>query len=155
MNPKPVLRAIRSILQFKDDTTIAEIASISGLKRSRVLDVVNDNAHLLTINRTNGKIINEKCREAMLLKLYGDGKIVYRQDQNYGAEHALNFAGHEEFRAAHTIDSWEGGFGDCRAIRYVPDTPENRAILESEGCLNNEYYTRATVDGSELWKEKE
>ena len=152
MNPKPVLRALQSLLRFKDNTTIAEIAGIAELPKAKVLDVINTNRDMLTIDRKTGKILAENLAANLRLKMYGEGLTYQLRDENYGADKSLQFAGHEEFRKTHMLNTWAGGLGDCYAVSYVPATPENIAALEAEGCIfiNSVSYT---LTADKLWKE--
>ena len=142
-----ILETIRAILKFKDDTTIAEIAGIAEVRKAYVLAVLNDNDALVIRDRKTGKITGERAREAMRLKMYGEGKWFQTCKENYGCINALKFEGHEELKAKFRTTGWEGGFGDCREITFIPDTPEVRAALAAEGCIANPLFT------DHLWRE--
>lgn len=53
--PKPILEAIKAILQFQQvkGTTYSEIAKVAGKKPKEVLDVLNRNEDLLFVNGKN------------------------------------------------------------------------------------------------------
>lgn len=152
MNPKPVLRAIQSLLEFKNDTTIAEIAGIAALPKAKVLDVVNDNREHLSIDRKTGKISAVTLKQNYRIKQYAEGKTYQVTPENYGADNRLQFAGHDTFKETHLEEVVIGGFGDSFRTKYVRATPENIAALEAEDCrhINSICYDLAC---DSLWKE--
>ena len=66
----PVLATIRALLKFKDHTTIAEIASTSGLSRKVVLETINRNGQFVWRNRKNGHITKVDPQSALRKQLW-------------------------------------------------------------------------------------
>lgn len=148
---RPVLDTIRALLLFKDYTTISEIASTSGLKRRRVLDVINRNGPMVFRLRGNGHITRVDTTSPLREQLWESGEF-YRPG-TYGAwsveGNCLEFEGHEDLRSDLARSRTIGGLGDSWPIDIVEDTPENRAALEGAGLRP---WGEAVID-DRLWKE--
>lgn len=151
MNDKPVLDAIRSILRFRDDTSIPEIATMAGVPRRHVLDTINANGHMVWRNKKTGRVARVDTTTPLRKQLWESGEF-YRQG-TYGAwsveGHCLEFTGHEGLRNEIASRRTIGGLGDSSTIRIVEDTPENRAALESAGMRP---WDEAVID-DRLWSE--
>jgi hypothetical protein len=147
----PVLTTIRALLKFKNDTTIAEISTTAGISRKIVLDVINRNGNMVWRDRTNGKITRVDPQNILWGKLWADGAYFRIGEENYGCAHTLVFIGNEELKNDLLKNDWAGGLGYCYPIKYVPDTPENRAVMVANGCIFHDDIA-PTVD-DRLWKE--
>ena len=71
MVKQSVLASISALLDFKDHTTISEVAHYSGHHKAHVLEVINRNADCVARDRRTGRItgikINgwvEECKRA-------------------------------------------------------------------------------------------
>jgi hypothetical protein len=147
----PILATIRSLLKFKDCTTVSEIASIAGLTKKRVLDVLNSNGHMVWRNRHNGKITRVDPKGVLEGRLWASGSYFKDGLEDYGRVHTLEFKMHEELRDRLKQEQWGGGFGDSFIYTCVLDTPENRAALVADGCVYFKDLDPPLDD--RLWKE--
>jgi len=138
MTDRPVLETIRALLKFKDGTTIAEVAATAGLKRSLVLSVINKNGHMVWRNRATGQITRVDPAGVFRDRLREAGAFFWVAEFDYGNQKGLMFKGHDELRERMKTKTWGGGIGDSYAYEYVPDTPDNRAALIADGCLDGE-----------------
>lgn len=148
---RPVLDAVRSLLKFKDFTTIAEIATIAGLSRRRVLDVVNANRFYIWKIPSQGRITRVDPRAILTEQLWKSGKF-YRED-TYGAfsveGHCLTFEGNAPLRDRLQEGRTVGALGDNYVTKIVIDTPANRKALEDAGLRP---WSEAVID-DRLWEE--
>ncbi|WP_418459919.1 hypothetical protein ACNT8L_05935 [Brucella intermedia] len=146
-----VLQTIRSLLEFKDFTTISEIASTAGLKRAFVLNVVNQNGQFVWRNRRNGRITKVDPKTALSEQLWASGNFYritsYGAWSHEGDQIILN--GHEDLRKRLLSDRWTGGLGDSWKIEVIEDTEENRKEVEAAGIRP---WSEAVIDDS-LWRE--
>ena len=142
---RPVLSAIRAILEFKNSATIADVARMTGMKQRAVLDVLNRNGYMVWRVRSSGKITKVDTKSVLANKLWASGAY-YRQDV-YGewapeGKH-LQWIGRSDLRES------------LETKRYpenvVLDTPENRAAVEASGLRP---WSEAVIDDS-LWVEAE
>lgn len=151
MTERPVLDAARSLLKFKDFTTIAEIATIAALPRKSVLDVLNANGSYVLRHKSNGRITKLIPREVLRRALWESGKF-YRED-TYGAwsveGNCLAFEGNADLREHLQEGRWVGALGDNYETKIVIDTPGNRKALEDAGLRP---WSEAVID-DRLWKE--
>lgn len=152
MCDRPILSAIRALLEFKDFTSISEIASTSGLSRRRVLETVNRNGEFVWRNRKNGHITKVDPQSALRKQLWESGKF-YRTG-TYGAwsveGHCLEFQDNNELRKRLQETRCVGAIGDNYHIRVIIDTPENRSAVEAAGLSP---WSEATID-DRLWQEE-
>lgn len=135
MSERPVLDTIRALLRFKDHTTIAEIAKISGLKARHVLDVVNRNGEFVYRLRKNGNITKVDVHTRLHKQLWESGRY-YRPDTfgMFSVEgHCLKFEGHTDLRNQLQERRIIGALGDNTETNIIADTPENRAAIEAHG----------------------
>ena len=146
-----VLDALRAILKFKDSASIAEIATMSGLTKRRVLDILNQNGTMVWRNRETGKITKVDPQGVLRGKLRDSGAYYWMSQGNYGSVQTLDFSGHDELRKQIQEEQWWGGFGDSYKATCVVDTPEHRAALEAEGCVLEENLNPPIDD--RLWSE--
>jgi len=132
---RPVLDAIRALLQFKDKATVSEIARYCGYSYKQVLDILNANGRMVWRDRKTGHVTKVDPRAVHRRKLIESG--AYYFPGTYGAwsveGHCLNFAGHDELRQRLQVTRRVGALGDSWDQQHVIDTPENRAELEAEG----------------------
>ncbi|MCF8533851.1 MAG: hypothetical protein K9G48_12665 [Reyranella sp.] len=151
MTDRPILEGIRSVLKFKDTTTISEVASLTDTPRKRVLDVINRNGQFVWRDRRSGKITKVDPRWALQQQLWASGKY-YKQD-TYGMwakeGDCLKFEGNSELKAQLTTKQITGAFGDSGYQDVIHDTPENRASIEAAGLRP---WSEAVIDDS-LWNE--
>ncbi|MGN7869347.1 hypothetical protein [Paracoccus sp. 22332] len=151
MGDRPVLDAIRSILQFKDHATIAEIAKMADMKQRQVLDVLNAKGHMVWRNRKNGHITKADPRAVLRKRLIESD--TYYFPGTYGAwsieGKCLRFKGHEDLRARLCQGVTVGALGDNWSEKHVIDTPENRAALEAAGLR---LWSESEAD-ERLWQE--
>jgi hypothetical protein len=142
------VKTIQKLLEIKSKVSVFEIASYTARKKSEVLDEIIKNKSLLRFDK-NGKIIKfANVRQIQLEDKFENGQV-YRVDPiNYGADKVLTW---NDARAEKLKESyWEGGFGDCREIKVILDTKENRKILEDLGVV--EITTAKTDPIESLWK---
>ncbi len=149
---RPVLDAVRAILKFKDSASIAEIATMSGLPKRQVLDVLNRNGSMVWRDRKSGKVTRVDPISVLRGKLCGAGAYYWTSKGNYGSVDTLEFNGHEELKKRIQEEQWWGGFGDSSRATCVVDTPENRAALVAEGCVS-EADLKPPLD-ERLWTEE-
>ena len=149
MNDNPILEAIRSLLKFKDSTSISEIASIAGLPRKRVLDVINTNGTMVWRDRRTGKITRVDPRGVLDGKLSEAGAYFWLSKGNYGSVDTIEFKKHDDLRIKLQEEQWWGGFGDSYKATCVVDTPEHRSALVEDGCI---LHSDVILD-DRLWKE--
>lgn len=146
-----VLQTIRSLLKFKDFTTISEIASTAGLKRAFVLEVVNQNGQFVWRNRRNGHITKVDPKSELSHQLWQSGD--YYRIEAYGAwsreGDQIVFNGHDELKKRLLSDRWTGGLGDSWKIEIIEDTEENRKEVEAAGIRP---WSEAVID-DRLWRE--
>lgn len=146
-----VLDTIRALLQFKNSTTIAEIASIAGLPRRHVLDVINRNGAYVFRNRKTGHVTGIELHKPLREKLWNSGEF-YRID-SYGAwSHEgdqITLEGHPSLVERLKRPRVTGGIGDSWTIHIIEATPENKAIVEDEGIRP---WSEAVID-DRLWQE--
>ena len=132
---KPILDTIRALLKFKDRTTIAEIARVSGVPQKRVLDVLNKNGHMVYRDRSNGNITKVIPRETLLKQLKESSEYYFQT--TFGAwsveGYCLTFKGNQELADSLKQGCLVGGLGDCWTEEHIIDTPENRKALEDAG----------------------
>lgn len=131
---KPVLNAIQQLLHFKDHTTVAEIARVSGLKQVKVLEVINNNGKYVLRIRQNGKITRLTHRQALRDDLWEAGKFFRSDEGNSLGDIVLNFKGHHDLRAKLSKTVHYGIFND--SYDRVQDTPENRKVLYDAGLVD-------------------
>jgi len=132
---KPILDTIRALLEFKDRTTIAEIARVAVVPQKRVLDVLNKNGHMVYRDRSNGNIIKVTPRETLRKQLKESPEYYFRT--TFGAwaveGYQLTFRGNQELADRLKQKRLVGGIGDCWTEEHILDTPENRKALEDAG----------------------
>lgn len=121
-----------------------EIASVSGLKKIEVIEILANNKKWLILDK-QGRV-KEITFEQHYRDLYNSGKLYRISPINYGADSALCCVGNDDLQT----DYWEGGFGDCRKAKAILNTPENIKELESRGLVHAKQY-KISVD--KLWKE--
>lgn len=147
----PILYTIRAILKFKDFTTIAEIASTSGLPRKVVLETINRNGQFVWRDRRNGRITKVDTTSPLRKQLWESGRF-YSED-TFGAwsveGHSLKFHGNDELRDRLQVTRCVGALGDNYDVQIIPDTPENRAALDAAGLRP---WSEAVID-DRLWDE--
>jgi hypothetical protein len=78
-----VLETIRQLLEFKDYTTIPEIAKYAELPQKYVLGVINKNGNMVRRDRKTGKIVKVVPRHVLMENLKNSGE--YFTDSTYGA----------------------------------------------------------------------
>ncbi len=149
----PVLDTIRAILKFKAFTTIAEIASMAGVKRLDVLNVVNANLDLIKRDVKRGRIIGLDLQSPLRKQLWDSGKF-WKQD-TYGAwsiegQCIILADCQKELAERLTKQQIVGGFGDSYYVGVIHLTPENIAAVEAEGIRP---WSEAVID-DRLWKEE-
>lgn len=149
MADRPILEAAYSLLKFKETTTIAEIARIAKRPQSDVLACINRNGYMVWRHVKSGKITKVAPREVLRDQLWKAGSYYHVESYDYGSTTGLVFKAHDDLRAKIEAKTWGGGIGDSYQYSYVPDTPENRAALEAEGCV---HYDALTLD-DRLWEE--
>lgn len=146
-----ILETIRSLLKFKDFTTISEIASTAGVKRAHVLAIINSNGTFVWRNRKNGHITKVDPKSALSEQLWQSGEY-YRIDA-YGAwcreGDQIILKGHEDLKKRLTSERWTGGLGDSYKIEIIEDTEENRQEVQAAGIKP---WAEAVID-DRLWKE--
>lgn len=135
---RPVLNALREILKFKDYATVSEVAKFTGLRYAEALRRINKNGSMVWRGRQTGRITRVDPREILREKLWKAGAYYIKTTHDYGATHGLDFVGHDEIRKRLMTKTWGGGFGDSYQYGYIPDTPENRVILEQDGCVSSD-----------------
>ncbi len=142
------LKTIQKLLGIKSKVSIFEIASYTARKKSEVLDEIIKNKSLLIFDK-DGKIISfANVRQRQLSDKFETGQV-YRVDPiNYGADKTLswNDARAEKLKKSY----WEGAFGDCREIKVILDTKDNRKLLEDLGVV--EITAAKTEPIESLWK---
>ena len=144
-----VLETLRSLLKFKESTTISEIAAFAKLPKAKVLDIINRNGHLIYRVRKTGRITSEACQQSLKAKLYTQGAYFTTSAGNYGSWTLLRFNGHDQLRKELERTEWAGGFGDSWKETHVFDTPENRQRLIADGCRPEE----EMIIDDRLWEE--
>lgn len=149
MGDKPILSAIRSLLAFRDSTTIAEIASIAAVPKRRVLDVINANGPLVHRHRDTGKITKVNPREMLIEKLRNDGAFYWFGQEDWGSTDTIEFKGHDDLRARLSEKRWGGGLGDCYAYTCILKTPENIEACRAAGMVER----AELITDDRLWKE--
>jgi len=151
MADRPILETLRAVLKFKATATIAEVASMAGVPRRQVLDIINRNGTLVWRNRDNGKISRVDPRSVLRDQLWKSGKF-YAED-TYGAwsveGQSLKFEGNPELREKLQERRTVGALGDNYPVSVIIDTPENRAVIEAAGLRP---WAEAVIDDS-LWQE--
>lgn len=148
---KPVLSAIHALLQFRDSTTIGEIARMCGKPQRHVLDVINTNGKLVERDRKTGRITKADPRGVLRAQLWNSGEFYVphdlTDDENPARKRGgyLEFMGRDELRARleTTVVQTYG------KSKMVLDTPENRAALAKAGM---ERWDEIAID-DRLWKE--
>jgi hypothetical protein len=147
----PVLDTIRALLKFKNFTTISEIASMAGIPRKKVLEVINQNDEFVWRNRKNGRITRVDPRTTLSEQLWKSGGF-YREG-TFGAwsveGRCLNFEGNADLRAHLKERRTVGALGDNWPVEVVLDTVENRAVIEGAGLRP---WSEAVID-DRLWVE--
>lgn len=148
----PVLDTIRALLKFKAFTTIAEIASMAGLKRMDVLQVVNANLDLIKRDAKRGRIVGIDPQSPLRKQLWASGKF-YRIGE-YGAwsreGDKIEFEGNTELRERLSSKVWVGGIGDSYQTTIILASEANIAAVEAEGIRP---WSEAVID-DRLWKEQ-
>jgi len=149
----PVLDTVRALLKCKSFTTIAEIASMAGLKRMDVLQVVNANLDLIKRDAKRGRIIGFDLHGPLRKQLWDSGKF-WKQD-TYGAwshegDCILLADCQKELADRLKKQQIVGAFGDSYYVGVIHLTPQNIAAVEAEGIRP---WTEAVID-DRLWKEE-
>lgn len=151
MSERPILDAIRSLLKFKDHTTIAEIANIAAVPKKRVLEIVNANGPYVWRIKSNGHITRVDPQTPLREQLWTSGK--YWRESTYGAwsveGQSLDFNGNEDLKERLKIKRTVGALGDNYEVDIVLDTPDNRSAVEVAGLRP---WSEAVID-DRLWKE--
>jgi hypothetical protein len=152
MSSQPVLETIRAVLKFKSAATIAEIASLAGMKRLDVLRVINANLDLIKRDVKRGRIVSLDLQGPLRRQLWDSGK--FWQPDTYGAwsveGRCIRLADCEKELAERlTKQQIVGGFGDSYYVGVIHLTPENIASVEAKGIRP---WSEADVD-DRLWKE--
>ena len=150
MTARPILDATRSLLRFRDATTIAEIASIAGVPKRRVLDVMNRNGAFVWRDRKTGRITRVDPQSPLRDSLWQSGRFYRIRD--YGAwskEGEQIVVRDEALKMALGEPRTTGGLGDSYQITIIPHTPENIAAVEAAGLRP---WSEAVIDDS-LWRE--
>jgi hypothetical protein len=149
---RPILSAIRALLQFKDSASIAEIAKMAGVTQRRALDVINANGEFVFRFRKTGRITKVDPRSKLREQLWKSGRF-YRPG-TYGLfsveGHCLEFEGNAELRKQIQEGRAIGAFGDSALAFAIIDTPENRAAVEAAGLA---LWSDSLVD-DRLWNEE-
>lgn len=148
----PILDTTRAILKFKAFTTIAEIASMAGVKRLDVLNVVNANLDLIKRDVKRGRIIGLDLQNPLRKQLWDRGNF-WKQD-TYGAwsvEGQCIVLADSRQELAERLKKQQivGGFGDSYYVGVIHLNPENIAAVEAEGIRP---WSEAVID-DRLWKE--
>ncbi|NTG00083.1 hypothetical protein G6L30_08110 [Agrobacterium rhizogenes] len=149
----PVLDTIRALLKFKAFTTIAEIASMAGLKRVDVLNVVNANLDLIKRDAKRGRIIGLDLQGPLRKQLWDSGK--FWKQGTYGAwshegDSIILADCQKELADRLTKQQVVGAFGDSYYVGVIHLTPANIAAVEAEGIRP---WSEAVID-DRLWKEQ-
>lgn len=144
-----LIEIIKKILSIKNKVSLSELAGLSSKKKLEILDEVTKNKSLLKFNK-NGCIVGlVNIRNIELEKKFAAGEIYTTSMINYGAAREINCL-HSEAKKLEE-DYWEGGFGDCRLIRVILDTEENRKKIEDLGII---YIDKAeTITIEEAWQD--
>ncbi|KEA07143.1 hypothetical protein [Rhizobium rhizogenes] len=148
----PVLNTIRALLKFKAFTTIAEIASMSGLKRMDVLQVVNANLDLIKRDAKRGRIIGLDLEGPLRKQLWASGKFYRIGEYDAWSREGdqIVFEGNTELRERLSSKIWVGGIGDCYQATIILASETNIAAVEAEGIRP---WSEAVID-DRLWKEQ-
>ena len=145
-----IIEALHEILALKNYTTINELASLTGKKRIDVLRVINNNSHLIRIDKKTGRILGfEAIRSKALENAFNDGLTYKIYGINYGADSELatkNPAG-DKLRTHYIC----GGIGDSYTIRPILDRLDNRKALEDMGIVESSKFETPSI--FDLWKE--
>lgn len=143
---KPVLDAIRELLKFKDNTTVAEIAGIAGVSRRVALEVINRNGHMVYRDRKSGKIVRIDPRGGLRERLWKSGKFYRETLHDWGSREGYEFVGNDELRAQVEKPTYGGGIGDSYPYKIIERTEENRKMMEEAGLRP---WSEAVVDDSD------
>jgi len=135
----PIYQAITSLLCIKKPISYSEIASVAGVKRQKVLDVLIRNKHLLVMDK-QGRIerfISDAANQARNAHaLWTQGKNFKIEPVNYGADNQIILCDSIKDKYKHLIKPYcVGGIGDNYWTEYLLDTPENRAALLADGIV--------------------
>lgn len=151
MTERPVLAAIRSLLRFRDATTIAEVASIASVPKRRVLDVLNRNGAFVWRDRKTGRITRVDPRTQLSNDLWESGRFYRIGDYGAWSKEGKQIVILDEgLKAILEEPHTTGGLGDSYMIRIIKNTPENLAAVEAAGLRP---WSEAEVN-DRLWVEE-
>ena len=149
---KPILETIRALLKLRTDTSMAEIASMAGVPKRKVLDTILANGSLVWTNKKTGRVAKVDTTSSLRKQLWESGAF-YRKG-TYGAwsieGHCIEFHGNDDLRERLKDTRTVGGLGDNYPVEIILDTPENRAAVETAGLRP---WDEAVID-DRLWKEE-
>ena len=150
-SPNILIETIQRLLQIKKSCTISEIANTCGKKKMDVLKEITDNKKLLRFD-TRGAITGlVNTNQPQIDKMINIGMVYTTSLISYGAEAVINW-NHPEAEKLKQ-DHYEGFYGDCRKIRVILDTPENRKAVEAHGAKHVNNITVADLEPLErYWK---
>jgi hypothetical protein len=134
-----IYQALTSLLCIKKPISYSEVASVAGAKRQKVLDVFIRNKHLLVMDKQGRveRFISDEANQARHAHAeWTQGKNFKLEGVNYGSDHQIVLSEAVWDKYKHLIKPYcEGGIGDSYWTKYLLDTPENRAVLLSDGIV--------------------
>jgi hypothetical protein len=135
----PIYQAITSLLCIKKPISYSEVASVAGVKRQKVLDVIIRNKHLLVMDK-QGRIerfISDEANQARHAHAeWTQGKNFKLSPINYGSDNKIVLSETVRDTYKHLIKPYcVGGLGDNYWTEYLLDAPENRAALAKDGIV--------------------
>jgi hypothetical protein len=144
----PVLKAITELLSHKGHCTYSELASVSGVKKIRVLEILNANKTLIAMS--HNKIVRLRDYSKIEIKEACEKGLTFWEELgNYGTDKTL-VTKNEKAKALET-PAYYGGFGDSYRVERIEDTEENRKKLIEMGIVHYKDYPTKTTE--EVWIE--
>lgn len=151
MADTPILDAIREILKFKKTTTIAEVASLTGISKMKVLKTLNRNGDMVSRYIQTGQIVKVDTHTKLRKQEWNSGR--YYRIGTYGMwceeGKCIEFTGHDDLRESLTKSVMVGALGDSGTQEIVPHTKENIAAVEADGMRP---WSECVID-DRLWQE--
>jgi hypothetical protein len=149
----PVYKAITTICELKGSASYAEIASVSGIKKQKALDIIIRNKHLLRLDKV-GKVKGFISHEQNVIRivdgLFTMGKVYKTALINYGADsevlvHKMHYEAVKDLSVKYIC----GGIGDCYTIDCILLTEGIKKALEKRGFKYFDEVVKEKIDKGE------
>ncbi len=138
-----VLNTIKELLKFKGFCNYSEIASVSGIKKIQVLEILNKNKSFLRFHPNKRDRITGLTNSLIIEDFKNKGQIYWIEKENYGCIEVIKFNGNDELRKQLEKPYTCGGIGDNYNIQCIENTRENLDKVQAAGMREYDFISKA------------